>query len=108
MPIIVEVRYEDGSKELVRVPAEIWKQNSSKVSKMIVAEQKIASLKLDPMHELADVDFLNNRWPEKAIEGRVRLKKEERPWAGSNPMSEARDAEAKKKKPKKNKAKQTE
>lgn len=97
MPIVVEVKYEDGSKEVVRVPAEIWKQNSKTVSKLIVAKAKIADLTLDPFRELADADALNNRWPERAIEGKIRLRKDD--GKGPNPMREARDAEAKRKKP---------
>ncbi len=96
MPIIVEVKYDDGSKEIVRVPAEIWKQNSKSVSKLIIAKQKVASLKLDPMRETADADALNDRWPERAIEGRILLKKDDKD--KSNPMREAREAEEKKKK----------
>ncbi|MGI9240917.1 MAG: M1 family aminopeptidase, partial [Verrucomicrobiales bacterium] len=101
MPIIVEVKYEDGSKEIVRVPAEIWKQNSKTVSKLIVAKHKIASLKLDPMRETADADALNNRWPQRAIEGRIRLKKDDKD--KSNPMREAREAAEKKSKEKEEK-----
>ena len=96
MPIIVEVKYDDGSKEIVRVPAEIWKQNSRSVSKLIIAKRKIESLKLDPMRETADADALNDRWPERAIEGRILLKKDDKD--KTNPMREAREAEEKAKK----------
>ncbi|MFT5411760.1 MAG: hypothetical protein ACI9NC_004496 [Verrucomicrobiales bacterium] len=103
MPIVVEVKYDDGSKEMVRVPAEIWRQNSKSVSKLIVAKRKIAELRIDPLRELADADALNDRWPERAIEGRIRLKQDDAKRGGgdgSNPMREAREAKAKGKKTK--------
>jgi hypothetical protein len=103
MPIVVEVKYDDGSKEMVRVPAEIWRQNSKSVSKLIVAKRKIAELRIDPLRELADADALNDRWPERAIEGRIRLKQDDAKRGGgdgSNPMREAREVKAKGKKTK--------
>ena len=103
MPIVVQATYEDGSKEVIRIPAEIWKQNSKSVTKLIVAKDKIAELKLDPYHELADSDALNNRWPERAIESKFRLKKDSSHGGTGNPMREARAAEAKKKNPNKGK-----
>jgi len=96
MPIVLEVRYKDGSKEVVRVPAEIWKQNSEKVSKLIVGKDEIDEIILDPFSELADADALNNRWPQRAIEGTLRIGGGQ-PWGreGANPMREAKQAEEK-------------
>ena len=53
------------------------------------------------MRETADADALNNRWPPRAIEGRIRLKKDDKD--KSNPMREAREAEEKKAKEKEEK-----
>jgi hypothetical protein len=101
MPIIVEIRYVDGGKEVLRIPAEIWRKNSRRVSKLIVAKKEIAEMTLDPFRELADADALNNRWPVRAIEGTIRLRKGEEPGGGGNPMREAREAEERRKNPEK-------
>ena len=104
MPIVLEVSYEDGSKEILRIPAEIWKKNSESVSKLIVAKSEIAGLRLDPLRELADADALNDRWPERAIEGRIKLRRDSGKGGGSNPMRDARKAEEKKQQEKKEKS----
>ncbi len=39
MPIPLLVSYKDGSEELVRLPAEIWKQDHEAVSKLLVTEK---------------------------------------------------------------------
>src|SRR5215212_2770102 len=36
MPVILEIVYSDGTKEEMRLPAEIWRYNNAEVSKMIV------------------------------------------------------------------------
>ncbi len=73
MPIILEVEYEDGSKEELRIPAEIWRYNPKNVSKLIIREKKIRSLNLDPHLETADVNLDNNYFPRRIIPSRFSL-----------------------------------
>lgn len=92
MPIILEITYDDGSTEEVRIPAEIWRKNDKEVSKLFVTHKTIVSLQLDPHQETADVDTTNNRWPAEPIESRFKLHK---PKEDTNsPMREMRDAES--------------
>lgn len=63
MPIIVEFTFEDGSKEVKKYPAQIWRKNENKLTKVFVTNKKAVSIKLDPMRETADIDESNNAWP---------------------------------------------
>ena len=63
MPIIIEWTYTDGTKEVDRIPAQIWRLNENKVVKTFVKDKEVASIKLDPMRETADIDESNNSWP---------------------------------------------
>jgi hypothetical protein len=62
MPIIVEFTYTDGTKQMDRIPAQIWRLNEKHVSKFYVHDKEVASIKLDPMRETADIDETNNYW----------------------------------------------
>jgi hypothetical protein len=62
MPIIVEFTYTDGTKLVDRIPAQIWRLNEKHVSKFYVQDKEVASIKLDPMRETADIDESNNYW----------------------------------------------
>jgi hypothetical protein len=89
MPILLNVEYENGTKESLRLPAEIWRSNSKKISKLIVAKDRIKSLHLDPLLETADANVHNNEWPPRPVKSRFRLFKDK----SKNPMQEALEAE---------------
>ncbi|QJD95059.1 M1 family metallopeptidase [Mucilaginibacter robiniae] len=62
MPIIVEFTFKDGTKQVDRIPAQIWRLNEKTASKFYVQDKEVASIKLDPMRETADIDETNNYW----------------------------------------------
>jgi hypothetical protein len=62
MPIIVEWTFKDGSKQIDRVPVQIWRHNEKAVSKVFMKEKEVASIKLDPLRETADINESNNNW----------------------------------------------
>ncbi len=62
MPIIVEFTFEDGTKQLEKIPAQIWRKNENKVSKVFMTNKKATAIKLDPMRETADINESNNVW----------------------------------------------
>ncbi len=62
MPIIIEWTYKDGSKEIDRIPAQIWRYNEQNVKKFFVKNKEVASIQLDPLKETADIDVTNNIW----------------------------------------------
>jgi Peptidase family M1 domain len=63
MPIIVEWTFKDGSKETDRIGVQIWRKNENKVTKTFMKDKEVASVKLDPMRETADINEGNNSWP---------------------------------------------
>ncbi len=65
MPIIVEFTLEDGSKQTERIPAQIWRKNEHKVTKVFMTPKKATSITLDPLRETADIDESNNTWNDK-------------------------------------------
>jgi hypothetical protein len=68
MPIIIEWTYKDGSKEVDRIPAQVWRLNENKVVKTFMKDKEVASIKLDPMRETADIDESNNTWGNSAVQ----------------------------------------
>lgn len=46
MPLIVQFEFEDGSKEVQRIPAEIWKLNQKEVTKIFKFKKEIKSVTL--------------------------------------------------------------
>ena len=73
MPVIFEVTYVDGTTEIVRIPAEIWRRSPRQITKLFVAEKEIASVELDPRWETADVDRSNNYFPQRIEPTRLEL-----------------------------------
>ena len=62
MPIIVEFTFEDGTKQVEKISAQIWRKNENKVSKVFMTDKKATAIKLDPMRETADINESNNVW----------------------------------------------
>jgi hypothetical protein len=63
MPLIVEFTFEDGTKEIDRIPVEIWRKNENKVTKVFVKDKVPTDIRLDPYRETADIDLSDNSWP---------------------------------------------
>lgn len=63
MPVILGIEYSDGTKEELRIPAEIWRYNNYDVSRLIMTQKEIRSITVDPHLETADVDVNNNYYP---------------------------------------------
>ena len=63
MPLIVEYTYEDGTSEIIKYPARVWRMNDNEISKVIPATKKIVKIKVDPKKETADINKANNTWP---------------------------------------------
>jgi hypothetical protein len=63
MPVIVEWTYKDGTKETERIPAEIWRVNESKVTKVFAKDKEVASVTVDPLKETSDISIEDNVFP---------------------------------------------
>jgi hypothetical protein len=102
MPIILEFTFKDGTKEIDRIPAQIWRKNEEKVKKVFMKDKEVTSIKLDPFKETADINEENNLWPVKELPSKFQLFKGGRfgrgaNSPGSNPMQKARKAAEEKK-----------
>jgi hypothetical protein len=78
MPIILQISYSDGSQEMMRIPAEIWRYSPGQVNKLIARDKEIVSVEVDPFWETADVDLSNNHYPRKFTPSRLEIYKFER------------------------------
>lgn len=75
-PVIVEWTFKDGSKEVERLPAEIWRINENEVKKVFVKEKEVASVIIDPTGETGEVNPSDNVFPKKVTESKFdQLKK---------------------------------
>jgi Peptidase family M1 domain len=95
MPVIVKLTYEDGTDEILRFPAEVWRLNDVEAKKIIPTSKKVVKWALDPFYEIADIDTDDNSYPrEPAQPTRVQLfKAQPRSYGGGlNPMQEAQNA----------------
>jgi len=63
MPLIIEFEFEDGTKEIQRIPVQIFKTRNTEVSKLFAFKKNIKTIRLDPFEETADVDVSNNVYP---------------------------------------------
>ncbi|MEM7245486.1 MAG: M1 family metallopeptidase [Acidobacteriota bacterium] len=91
MPLILDVTYDGTDTERVRIPAEIWRRDARRTSKLFMTDREITAVALDPQLETADSDRNNNHWPAKAVPSRFKLFKEEKK---KNAMQLAAEAEA--------------
>ena len=89
MPVILQFQYEDGTEEVVRIPAEIWRFNHEEISKVFPTNKRVKEIVLDPFLETADVDTSNNYYPKRQKEpSRFKVFKNSQRET-TNPMQEA-------------------
>ncbi len=96
MPIIVEFTFKDGTKEVDRIPAQVWRYNENKVTKVFMKDKEVASIKLDPQRETADINESNNTWgsipaPSKFQVYKVKQQTARGQSTGINPMQKAKE-----------------
>jgi hypothetical protein len=78
MPIILELTFTDGTKDEVRIPAEIWRRTHKAVQKLIVTDKdkELQSVVVDPRWETADTNVDNNHYPRQIIPSRIEAYKQ--------------------------------
>ena len=72
MPIPLELTYEDGTKELIRIPVEIWRKNSNNTRWLKRSKLKITQAVIDPYWEIGDTEIENNYYPTRMIPARLK------------------------------------
>jgi len=69
-PVIIEWTFKDGSKEIERIPAEVWRVNENEFTKVFIKDKEVVSMIVDPNQDLADVNMTNNAFPKKPVESK--------------------------------------
>ncbi len=64
-PVIIEWTFADGSKEIERLPAEIWRENEVEIKKIFLKDKEVVNVVVDPGQETADVNTSNNVFPKR-------------------------------------------
>ena len=92
MPVILEFTFDDGAKEVVRLPAEVWLRSEDAFTKVFVFDKVVTGIELDPFLETADTDRNSNYWPQRQEPTRFELYKQ-RQWrrGQDNPMQRAKE-----------------
>jgi hypothetical protein len=76
-PLPLLITNADGSEDFMMLPAEIWRRDYRKLTKLLIRDQEMQSVALDPRHETADADFSNNHFPRRFDKSRIELYKSE-------------------------------
>ncbi len=84
-PVPLRLEYTDGTAEDLPLPAEIWRFNTEKASKVHVTTKELKSIVFDPRQDLVDTDVENNFWPRRPIKTKLQLYKDDKL---PNPMRE--------------------
>ena len=70
MPIIVQLTFTDGTTEMHKFPAQIWRMNDQEVSRTFAVQKPISKIIVDPNLETADIDVSNNTWPKQEVKSK--------------------------------------
>ncbi len=64
-PLILEFTFDDGSKQIEKIPAEIWRYNEQTVTKVFAFDKEVTNIVFDPNQETADTNEEDNVFPRK-------------------------------------------
>lgn len=62
MPVLMEVTYEDNSKERIKLPVEIW-HKGDQWNHLVKSDKTIKSVVVDPDRVTPDINSSNDSWP---------------------------------------------
>ncbi|MEX2594222.1 MAG: M1 family metallopeptidase [Anditalea sp.] len=62
MPVLLEVIFDDGSKERISLPVEIW-QRGDQWNHMLTTDKTVKSIEIDPEKIMSDINISNDSWP---------------------------------------------
>ena len=71
MPVIIELEYNNGTREEIRLPAEVWRRSPQRIKKLLMVENEVRNIVIDPRQETADADIENNYYPRRIIPSRI-------------------------------------
>lgn len=88
-PLPLEMQFADGTSKSVVLPAELWKLDPRRVSKLIVSASPVVKVTLDKHRQIADADITDNAFPQEISKGSIGITNDRRRGNDSNPMREA-------------------
>jgi len=91
-PLIVQATFTDGTTQVIRIPAEIWRMDQTTVSKVFIFDKEVKELLFDPFLETADCNMNDNAYPPKSTPTRFQLF-EQKP-TNENPMQRQKRLES--------------
>jgi len=98
MPVILEWEYADGTKEIEKIPVEIWRKNENNFTKSFAKTKQVVKVILDPYFETADTDTDNNEVEPSRIPKKFKVFKSHKQKDALNPMQMAKKRELDRKK----------
>lgn len=63
MPVTIEWEFTDGTKEVDKLPADIWRLNEYEITQTFIKDKEVKKVNLDPNFEFADTETKNNSFP---------------------------------------------
>jgi hypothetical protein len=91
-PLIVQAKFADGTTQVIRIPAEVWRMDQSTITKVFIFDKEVVSFQLDPFLETADCDTGNNSFPPVNTPTRYQLFQQKQ--ATENPMQRQKRLES--------------
>ncbi len=88
-PVIFKMTFEDGTEQVIRIPAEIWRLNDKEIKKIVPTDKKVAKWTMDPYFETADIDTSDNAFPREPEQPTKFQMFKAKPKVALNPMQEA-------------------
>jgi hypothetical protein len=58
----MELTFEDGTKQRVKLPADVWRANELKFTYGFFTDKTVAQVVIDPDEAYTDVERANNTW----------------------------------------------
>ncbi len=88
-PLPLRFTFEDGTTKDIMIPAEIWRMNNEKVTKLFVETKKVVSVELDARHQIADAVPQNNAFPRQNVPSQLDVFKSTQSSSTRNQMADA-------------------
>ena len=66
LPVILEIKQQNGKSERMKLPVEIWQRNSG-YTYSFHFDSEITNVTIDPDKDYPDKSYNNNVWNKKAI-----------------------------------------
>lgn len=89
MPIPVTLTYEDGTQSETVIPAEIWRMNNERVTRLFVEKKRVVGFEVDAAHRIGDANPTNNAFPSRVPTSRLDAFASSQTAASRNQMADA-------------------